>query len=98
MRRAEILLANALRLWRGKALAGVEPSRKLSSVAARLEEARAHVFEDLVEARLVLGKHGDVISQLKGEVLLNPLRERLWAQLMLALYRNGRQADALSAF
>jgi len=55
-------------------------------------------MEELVEARLALGKHEELVGDLRAQVERHPLRERLWSQLMRALYRCGRQAEALRAF
>ena len=64
----------------------------------RLEELRASALELRIEAELALGRHAHLIGELQGLVGEHPLRERLWAQLMTALYRDGRQADALAAY
>ena len=66
--------------------------------AARLEEVRRGAEEDLAEARLALGQHHSLVADLEVAVAREPLRERRWAQLVLALYRCGRQADALRAY
>ena len=66
--------------------------------AARLGELRRDCEEQLAEARLALGEHRSLVGDLEAAVAAEPLRERRWAQLMLALYRSGRQADALRAF
>ncbi len=65
---------------------------------ARLEESRVAAIEDRVEADLALGLHAELIGEMEALVQEHPLRERLWAQLMTALYRAGRQADALRAY
>ena len=65
---------------------------------ARLEDLRAETIEHLIEAKLALGRHVEVIGQLEALIDEHPFRERLRAQLMLALYRADRQADALQAF
>ena len=65
---------------------------------ARLEEARLGLIEDQLAARLDLGASGEVIGELEGLVSVHPLREGLWALLMVALYRDGRQADALATY
>src|SRR6202011_1960599 len=64
----------------------------------RLEESRLDALEDWIDAELELGRHGDLLGELESLVLEQPLRERLRAQLMLALYRSGRQAEALGLF
>jgi DNA-binding SARP family transcriptional activator len=95
---AEDALRRALSLWRGPALQGVPLSRSLGDAAANLDEERLSAVEDWAEARLTLGCHIDVAGQLRRWVRASPLRERLWGQLMLALYRSGRQGEALQAF
>jgi DNA-binding SARP family transcriptional activator len=91
-------LRAALQLWRGPALGdlGGEPFAQVE--AGRLEELRLGATEDRIEADLALGRHADVVSELAALVAVYPLRERLHGQLMLALYRGGRQAEALEAY
>jgi DNA-binding SARP family transcriptional activator len=91
-------LRRALSLWRGPALADVEFEPFALVEASRLEELRVAAEEELVAAELDLGRHAELLSRIEELVGRNPLRERLRAQLMLALYRSGRQADALAAF
>jgi len=91
-------LTDALSLWRGPALADFAFEPFASSEGARLEELRLAVVADRMEAQLALGRHADVAGELRQLVDEHPLRERLWAQLMTALYRCGRQAEALRAF
>ena len=95
---ASARLREALDLWRGPALAdlGYEPFAQ--GHIARLEELRLVALEDRVEADLALGRHASLVAELTTLVREQPLRERLRAQLMLALYRSGRQADALAAY
>jgi predicted ATPase/DNA-binding SARP family transcriptional activator len=88
----------ALGLWRGPALADVLDVEPLAREAARLEELRLAAVEGRLEADLAAGSHGEVAGELEGLVGEFPLRERLWYLLMLALYRGGRQADALAAY
>jgi DNA-binding SARP family transcriptional activator len=88
-------LAAALALWRGPPLDGVEG---LGAEAARLEERRLAALEDRIEADLRLGRHGTLVAELTALVAEQPIRERLRGHLMLALYRSGRQAEALAAF
>jgi DNA-binding SARP family transcriptional activator/Tfp pilus assembly protein PilF len=88
----------ALKLWRGGPLADVESDLLASQEVPRLEELRLHARETLIDADLHLGRHGEVIVELRQLVVSYPLRERLHAQLMLALYRDGRQAEALAAY
>ncbi|EPH42750.1 putative Regulator protein [Streptomyces aurantiacus JA 4570] len=91
------LLRDALTLWRGAALGGV--GEALRSEAVRLEEARQAVLEERVAAELEAGgRESELIIELNGLVAAHPTRERLRGQLMLALYRVGRQADALAVF
>jgi predicted ATPase/DNA-binding SARP family transcriptional activator len=87
----------ALGLWRGRALADVAEVEPLAREAARLEELRLVAAEGRVEADLALGRAAEVIGELEGLVAEHPVRERLWRLLVLALYRAGRQADALAA-
>jgi len=91
-------LADALALWRGEPLAdlGFEPFAQVD--AARLEEARLAALEDRIDADLALGCHAELIAELDALIGRHPLRERLRAQRMLALYRAGRQADALAEY
>ncbi len=86
----------ALALWRGPALGGVGEDSLLPTII-RLEEDRLHVVEDRCDALLALGRHAEVVGDLQQAVVEHPLRERLWGQLALALYRSRRQADALRA-
>jgi DNA-binding SARP family transcriptional activator len=92
------LLAAALAVWRGPVLADLAEVAALEPERARLEALRLTTLEDRVEAELALGGHGALVAELEGLVAEHPFRERLWGQLMLALYRSGRQADALAAF
>jgi DNA-binding SARP family transcriptional activator len=88
----------ALGLWRGPALADVAEVEPLAREAARLEELRLAAVEGRLEADLAAGSHAEVAGELERLVGEHPLRERLWRLLMLALYRGGRQADALAAY
>jgi DNA-binding SARP family transcriptional activator/tetratricopeptide (TPR) repeat protein len=91
-------LTEALRLWRGPALADVPAQLLQRDEAPRLEELRLHAQEWRFEAELHLGGHADLIPELQSLAARHPLRERLHAQLMLALYRGGRPAEALVAY
>jgi DNA-binding SARP family transcriptional activator len=91
-------LRQALTLWRGPALADLQSERFAITASARLEEKRVFALEQRLEADLALGRHGDLISELEALVAEHPYREHLRAHLMLALYRSGRQADALRAY
>lgn len=91
-------LRQALGLWRGPALSDVADFSFARSDVVRLEEARLAALEDRVEADLACGRHTSLTSELDGLMASHPLRERLCGQRMLALYRCGRQADALQAY
>jgi DNA-binding SARP family transcriptional activator len=91
-------LSEALALWRGPALADVPASASLTAWAAHLEQVRLAVVEDHMAALLELDRHSEVVDDLHRLVGEHPLRERLWAQLMLALHRCGRRAEALDAY
>jgi class 3 adenylate cyclase len=95
--RAAQLLRGALALWRGPALAGLA-SETLRHEAERLEELRLQALEDRLDADLGRGRDREVVAELKPLVGEHPFRERLRAQLMLALYRSGRQTDALGVY
>ena len=95
---ASRLLAEALAIWRGTPLADFVYAPFAQSEIARLEELRLTALEDRIEADLALGGHRDVAGELARLVAEHPYRERLHAQLMLALYRSGRQADALEHY
>ena len=91
-------LQEALALWRGPPLADFSYAQFAHSAIVRLEELRLAAIELRVEAQLALGDHAQLAGELQALVLEHPLRERLCGQLMLALYRVGRQADALEAY
>ncbi|MEV6163195.1 BTAD domain-containing putative transcriptional regulator [Streptomyces sp. NPDC052052] len=95
--RASGLLREALALWRGPALSNVSPHLAEAELP-QLEEAHTSCLEHRIEADLMLGRHQQLVSELTGLVTEWPVRERLRAQLMTALYRCGRQADALRLF
>jgi DNA-binding SARP family transcriptional activator len=92
------LLREALGLVRGIPLAELGDDDHVRSERERLEELRLVAEEELVEAQLGQGRHRQLIPQLRAAVSAQPLRERSWGQLMVALYRSGRQADALAAY
>ena len=96
--RAAELVAGALALWRGRPLQGLPDSRWVGAEAARLEALRTDALEEQFESALALGKQAEVVGQIRRVLEEHPFRERLWGQLMLALYRSGRQAEALEAF
>jgi predicted ATPase/DNA-binding SARP family transcriptional activator len=95
---AAALLAEGLALWRGPALADVAHESFAQGEVARLTELRLAAVEDRIEADLALGRHAAVVGELEALVAEHPLRERLRGQLMRALYRSGRQAEALEAY
>jgi predicted ATPase/DNA-binding SARP family transcriptional activator len=88
----------ALALWRGPALQDVAYETFAQREISRLEELRVAALENRLEAQLALGGHREVLADVEALVAEHPLRERLRCQLMLALYRSGRQADALEAY
>ncbi|MEV6429514.1 tetratricopeptide repeat protein [Nocardia sp. NPDC051463] len=88
-------LRAALSLWRGEALAGLNADY-VASTRLLLDEKRIGAFEQLAEIELSLGRHDQILDELRAQVAANPLREKLSAHLMLALHRGGRQADALA--
>ena len=91
-------LRDALQLWRGPPLADLAYHPALAEEAARLEAARMLAVEERIDADLARGRHVDVIAELDALTAQHPLDERLRAQQILALYRAGRQADALAAY
>src|SRR5512133_2348133 len=90
--------ARALSLWHGSALEGLAETDSVRAEADRLEELRIDALEERFEAALELGEHREIVAELQQAVQERPFRERLWRQLMLALYRSGRAADALDAY
>ena len=92
------LLAEALGLFRGAPLQDFQYDDFARAEAARIEELRLHALELRIDAELALGRHDDVVPELELLIAEAPLRERFRAQLMLALYRAGRQAEALEAY
>ena len=96
--RARELLDEALAAWRGPALADALGTRWAAGESARLEELRLDAEEAHLEAGLSLGQHFGVAAAAEAAIARRPLRERRWLILMLALYRCGRQADALEAY
>ncbi len=91
-------LRDALDLWRGPALGDLASEPFAQVAAARLEELRLAALERRLETDLELGRHPELVAELEALVSGHPFRERLRAQLMLALYRSGRQAEALAAY
>jgi DNA-binding SARP family transcriptional activator len=96
--RAAAALERALSLWRGRPLADLTYEPFAQREIARLDDLRVGALEQLIEARLALGAHAELVGQLEALIAEHPYRERLRAQLMLALYRSDRQADALQAY
>jgi DNA-binding SARP family transcriptional activator/tetratricopeptide (TPR) repeat protein len=92
----DALLGDALSLWRGELLADLGRPEYAVAPAARLDELRLVAWEGWLDAQLELGRHRSVVTRLQALVDDHPFRERFSAQLMIALYRSGRQADALA--
>ena len=95
-RAAAAAFEEALALWRGAPLADLAEEPLLRGEIARLEELRLSATERRIAAEIAVGGHSTVVSELEALTTRYPLRERMWASLMLALYRSGRQAEALS--
>jgi predicted ATPase/DNA-binding SARP family transcriptional activator/class 3 adenylate cyclase len=89
---------SGLALWRGRALGDVAEDGLLALESGRLDELRLEAVEGRIDAELALGLHSELVGELERLVGEHPLRERFWRQLMLALYRCDRQADALAAY
>ncbi|HEY1741211.1 MAG TPA: alpha/beta fold hydrolase, partial [Acidimicrobiia bacterium] len=96
--RAREALAAAIALWRGEPLSGVAPHTGLAADGTRLEQEYLAAMEARIAADLAGGAHHELVGELEYLVQQYPYRERLWGHLMVALYRSGRQADALAAF
>ena len=92
------ILTEAERLWRGPAYSEVRDEPFARAEARRLEELRLSATDTRMDAGLTLGRHGALAGELESLTTTHPLRERLWSQRMLALYRSGRQAEALRVF
>lgn len=95
---AATTLLDALSLWRGNALADLAEEASLRGEITRLEDMRLSATEYLMSAELAAGRHSTVVGRLEALTAQHPMRERLWANLMLALYRSGRQGEALAAY
>ena len=95
---ARRLFVTALERWRGPALMDVRDMSWARVETTRLEELRRSSQESLIDTRLALGEHHHLVASLESAVSEDPLRERRWQQLMIALYRSGRQADALQTY
>jgi DNA-binding SARP family transcriptional activator len=96
--RASEQLGDALALWRGSPLTDLAYEPAVQQAVGRLEERRLAVLEDRIEADLARGRHTEILPELDALVAEHPLRERLVGARMLALYRSGRQADALAGY
>ena len=95
---AVVLLREGLELWRGPALVEVASCADADAELTRLEELRLQAIEDLMEAEIARGNHREILAELEASAAANPFRERLCAHRMTALYRSGRQPDALAAY
>ena len=96
--RASATLRDALALWRGPPLADLAFESFAQTEITRLEELRLTALEARIEADLALGRQDSLVAELETLVAVHPYREGLRAQLMLALYRSGRQAEALETY
>jgi YVTN family beta-propeller protein len=96
--RAAATLEEALGLWRGPTLVDLTYEAFAQPEIARIDDLRLSAVEDRIEADLALGRHADLVGELQALVAEHPLRERLRSHLMLALYRSGRQAEALQTY
>ena len=92
------LAREALELWRGEALGGATLEGESAGVRTKLAELRDAVTDDRVDGELRLGRHAALVPELEAMVAATPLREHRWEQLVVALYRCGRQSDALGAY
>jgi DNA-binding SARP family transcriptional activator len=97
-RAASDQLARALSMWRGRAFGDLGDDGALRIEAERLDQLRLHAVEQRYEAELRVGNAAQIVDALESSVATYPFRERLWRQLMLALYQSGRQADALATY
>ena len=96
--RAAAHIREALALWRGRPFAGLDEVDAAGLEVARLEELRLGALEVLAAAELAAGRHREVVGELEALVAEHPFHERFCALLMVALYRSGRQAEALEAY
>ena len=95
---AHAQLEAALGMWRGSVFADIADEEFVRSEAVRLNEVRLVALEQRVAADLELGRHGVLVEELRDLTTRHPFRERFWEQLMLALYRSGRQSEALRVY
>ena len=98
VRLAASIYSSALELWRGEALTDLRRESFARDEAARLDDLRLTCLEEQIEVELRLGHHAELVTELERLVAEHPLRERLRGKLMIALYRSGRQADALACY
>jgi DNA-binding SARP family transcriptional activator len=96
--RAAALLAAALECWRDPPLADLPSTAEIDADVAQLMEQRRAAETDLIDLMLALGRHQEIVADLHRMVTADPLAERSWAQLLLALYRSGRKGEALAAY
>jgi len=96
--KASAVLGEAVALWRGEPFSGVAARTGLAGVAVRLTEEYLSAVETRFSANLAAGQHAELVGELEAFVRDHPFRERLWGYLMVALYRCGRQADALATY
>jgi WD40 repeat protein/serine/threonine protein kinase len=96
--RAASLLKEALELWRGAAFADLAAEESLAGEIARLTDLHLQAQEERIGADIACGRHVDVLGEAQALTREHPLRERLWGHLIIALYRSGRQTDALAAY
>lgn len=97
-RSASAVLREATALWRGEPFAGVAPHTGLAAEGVRLKEEYLSALESRITADLAAGRHAEIVGELEGLAHAHPFRERLWGYLMVALYRCGRQVDALATY
>ena len=95
---AAVALARAWHAWRGPSIGEFADAPFASATAIRLEELRQVALEERIEAELACGRHAPLVGELEALCSAHPLRERLWGQRMVALYRSGRQAEAFRVF
>jgi DNA-binding SARP family transcriptional activator len=96
--RAEQLLRRAMALWRLPELRDVPPTQAVMADTVKLTSERVRAHEQLIDAVLRQGRHRELVPELEANVCVNPLNERAWEQLILALYGSGRRAEAIRAF
>lgn len=96
--KASAVLGEAVALWRGEPFSGVAEHTGLAGEAIRLKEEYLSAVETRLSANLAAGRHTELVGELQALVVEHPFRERLWGHLMVALYRCGRQADALATY